>query len=53
MSAPAAIAASKLSYPETEESVTKSQEDVQLERGYAEPEITDFRNLYCRTLISY
>ena len=34
MSAPAAIAAAKLSYPETEESITKRQEDVKLERGF-------------------
>jgi len=33
MSAPATIAVAKLSYPETEESCTKSQEDVQLEKG--------------------
>jgi len=33
MSAPASIAVAKLSYPETEESVTKRQEDVQLEKG--------------------
>ena len=34
MSAPAAIAVSKINYPETEESVTKRQEDVKLERGF-------------------
>jgi len=33
MSAPATIAVSKLAYPETEESVTKTQEDVKLEKG--------------------
>jgi len=33
MSAPATIAVSKLAYPETEESQTKTQEDVKLERG--------------------
>jgi len=33
MSAPATIAVSKLAYPETEESVTKTQEDVTLEKG--------------------
>ena len=34
MSAPAAIAVSKINYPETEESVTKRQEDVKLEKGF-------------------
>ncbi|CAD5122328.1 unnamed protein product [Dimorphilus gyrociliatus] len=33
MSAPAAIAISKLSYPETEESTTKTQKDVQVEKS--------------------
>ena len=33
MSAPAAIAVCKLNFPETEESVTKTQADVQLEKG--------------------
>ena len=34
MSAPAAIAVSKINYPETEKSITKRQEDVKLERGF-------------------
>jgi len=35
MSAPAALAMAKLSYPETEESHTKTQEDVYIENVYA------------------
>jgi len=35
MSAPAALAMAKLSYPETEESHTKTQEDVYIENMYA------------------
>jgi len=34
MSAPAALALAKLSYPETEESHTKTQEDVYIENLY-------------------
>ena len=34
MSAPAALAMAKLSYPETEESHTKTQEDVYIEHMY-------------------
>jgi len=35
MSAPAALAMAKLSYPETEESHTKTQEDVHIGNMYA------------------
>lgn len=34
MSAPAAIAVSKLNWPETEESITKKQVDIKLDKGF-------------------
>jgi len=43
MSAPAALAMAKLSYPETEESHTKTQEDVYIENLYASCTLLYFR----------